>query len=155
MIEYVQAVKGEASIIKRHLPFLCPDRDYIEKMLNNPEAIVIFAKDRGLIVGVIGGWLQGTPSGYAEEDSVLREWGAYGEAHLDWIAVKEEYRERGIGANLVRRVCNWAKENAKTKIWTESSRDMVEFYEKHGFKRIGCFIDENGEETLTMLKEIE
>jgi predicted GNAT family N-acyltransferase len=51
-------------------------------------------------------------------------------------------------------VCRWAKENDKKKIWTESPKDMVEFYEKHGFKKIGSFVYENGEEYLTMLKEL-
>ncbi len=152
MIEYVQAVKGEAPIIKRQLPFLCPDIAYIEKMLNSPEAIVFFAKD--IIVGVVGGWLQGTPSGHDEEDRILREYNAYSEAHLDWIGVKEEYREKGITVHLIQIVCSWAKENDKEKIWTESSKDMAEFYEKHGFKTIGSFIDENSEECLTMLKDL-
>lgn len=154
MIEYVQAVKGEAPIIKRHLALLCPDIDYIEKMLSSPEAFVIFAKGKGIIVGVVGGWLQGTPSGYDEEDRVLKEYNAYSEAHLDWIALKEEYREKGIGANLIQKVCSWAEENDKKKIWTESPKDMVEFYEKHGFKQIGRFMDEKGEECVTMLKEL-
>ncbi|MFB0514511.1 MAG: GNAT family N-acetyltransferase [Candidatus Bathyarchaeia archaeon] len=51
-------------------------------------------------------------------------------------------------------MCSWAKENDKKKIWTESPKVMVEFYEKHGFKQIGRFMDENEEECLTMLKEL-
>ncbi|MFQ6073880.1 MAG: GNAT family N-acetyltransferase, partial [Candidatus Bathyarchaeia archaeon] len=122
-------------------------RGYLDQVRSGREG-------RSVIVEVVGGWLQGTPSGCDEEDRVLKECNAYNEAHLDWMAVKEEYREKGIGANLIQKVCSWAKEHGKKKIWTESSRDMAEFYEKHGFKQIGGFLDENGEKCLTMLKEM-
>lgn len=89
MIEYVRAVKGQAQNIKETLPFLCSDVGYVEKMLSDSKAIVILAKDKSNIVGVVGGWLEGIPSGYKDEDKMLREHGAYSEAHLDWVAVKE------------------------------------------------------------------
>jgi GNAT superfamily N-acetyltransferase len=73
--------------------------------------------------------------------------------------VREEYREKGIGSTLVERVCNWAKKKGKKKIWTEVSRrtsdfDTVAFYKKLGFKEIGTFRDKNGEEYVTMLKQL-
>jgi len=103
-------------------------------MLGYNKAIVIVAKDEWAIVGVVGGWLEGTPSGYEEEDDALRKHGAYEEAHLDWIAVKEEYREKGIGTALIKKVCKWAMALKKRKIWMEASKDKVEFYQRHGFK---------------------
>ena len=154
MIEYVRAVKGQAQNIKETLPFLCPDVGYIEKMLSDSKAIVILAKDKSNIMGVVGGWLEGTPSGYKDEDKILREHGAYSEAHLDWIAVKEEYRERGVGANLIQKVCDWARKNRKEKIWVEASKDKAEFYEKQSFILIGRFIGEKEEELSTMLKQL-
>ena len=105
MVRYVRAVKGEASTVKGHLPFVCPDVEYIERMIGSSEAIVIVAKDKDVMVGAAGGWLTGTPSGYDIEDGVLRQHGAYDEAHLYWIAVKEEYGEKGIGSTLIERVC--------------------------------------------------
>lgn len=57
LIKYVQAVEGQASTVKKHLPFLCPDVNYIERMLDKPETLVILAKDENAIVGVVGGWL--------------------------------------------------------------------------------------------------
>jgi hypothetical protein len=87
LVRYVQAVKGQAPTIKEHLPLLCPDVDYLERMLGSSEAIVFWVKDRDEIVGVVGGWLEGTPSGYDVEDETLRQHGSYHEAHLDWIAV--------------------------------------------------------------------
>ena len=146
MVKYVEAVKGQGSTLKECLPFLCPDVDYLERMLGCSDAVVIMAKDGDAIVGVVGGWLEGTPSGH--------------EAHLDWIAVKEEYREKGIGSALVERICNWARERSKEKIWTEALRktsifeETVTFYNKLGFKEIGTFRDQKGEEYVTMLRQL-
>jgi len=146
-------------MLKKRLPFVCPDVNYIERMLSSPEAIVLVVKDETAVVGAVGGWLEGTPSGYKAEDDTLREHNAYHEAHLDWIAVAEEYRDKRIGATLVQRVCEWALKHGKKKIWTEISTrtsifDIATFYEKLGFKQIGGFRDEKGEEYVTMLKEL-
>jgi ribosomal protein S18 acetylase RimI-like enzyme len=159
LVRYFQALKGEASTVKKYLPFVCPNVEYIERMIGSPEAIVILAKNKDAIVGAIGGWLKGTPSGYDVEDKALRQHVAYDEAHLCWIAVKEEYREKRIGSTLAERVCSWARMKGKKKIWTEAQRkttdfDSVTFYKKVGFKEIGSFRDEKGEEYVTMLKQL-
>ena len=160
LIRYTQAVKGDATTLKSHLPFICPDTDYVERMLTSPEAIVIFATDRRVPVGAAGGWLKGTPSGYKEEDKALRRYDAYDEAHLCWITVKKEYRKRGVGTALIREICAWALEKGKKKIWTEISTKAdpfeipIAFYKKLGFKQIGRFFDDKGEEYVTMLKEL-
>jgi ribosomal protein S18 acetylase RimI-like enzyme len=159
LVRYVQALKGEGSTVKKYLPFVCPNAEYIERMLGNSEAIVILAKNNDAIVGAVGGWLKGTPSGHDVEDEALRQHGAYSEAHLCWIAVKEEYREKRIGSTLVQRVCTWARKKGKKKIWTEAQRkttdfDSVTFYKKVGFKEVRSFLDEKGEEYLTMLKQL-
>lgn len=98
------------------------------------------------------GWLEGTPSGYDIEDKSLKQHNAYHEAHLDWIAVKEEYEEKGVGTTLVGKVCNWARARGKKKIWTEASRDTITFYQKPGFKEISRFTDEKEEEHVTMVR---
>jgi len=153
-------MKGDGAMLKNHLPFICPNVDYIERMLATPDAIVFFTKDRGVPVGAAGGWLEGTPSGYEEEDKALRQHDAYDEAHLCWIAVKKEYRQKGIGTTLVQKICVWALERGKKKIWIEisSRRDPFEFpiafYKKLGFKQIGEFHDEKEEKYVTMLKEL-
>jgi len=145
--------------VKKQLPFLCPDESYIEKMLRSTKAIVILARDNNTIIGVAGGWWEGTPSGYEVEDKILKQHGVYHEAHLDWLAVREEYREKGIGTKLVQKVCDWAGERGKSRIWVEVSLekevfDKVVFYNRLGFKEIGRFRDEKGEEYVTMLKRL-
>jgi len=153
-------MKGDGAILKNHLPFICPDVDDIERMLATPEAIVIFAEDRLVPIGAAGGWLKGTPSGYNEEDEALRQYDAYDEAHLCWIAIKKEYTKKGIGATLIQKVCEWALERGKKKIWTEISTRTnlfeipIAFYKKLGFKQIGEFVDDKGEKCVTMLKEL-
>jgi len=157
----MQAMKGDAIKLKTHLPFICPDIDFIEKMLASPEAIVIFAEDKGVPVGAAGGWLKGTPSGYEEEDGALRRYAAYDEAHICWIAVKKEYRRKRIGTTLIQKICEWAWERGKKKVWTEISTETnpfevpISFYKKLDFKKIAEFRSEKGEKYLTMLKKLE
>jgi len=160
LVTYALAAKGNAPMLKKYLPFICPDVNYLERMLSSPKAIIILVKDKTAVVGAVGGWLEGTPSGYEAEDNFLQEHNAYHEAHLDWIAVAEEYRKKGIGGILVRKVCDWALKHSKKKIWTEISPktsifDIKDFYGKLGFKQIGGFRDEKGEEYVTMLKELK
>ena len=62
--------------------------------------------------------------------------------------------QRGVGANLVQKVCDWARKNRKEKIWVEASKDKAEFYEKQSFMLIGRFIGEKEEELSTMLKQL-
>lgn len=147
-------------MLKNHLPFICPDIDYIERMLATKEAIVVFAEDKGVPIGAVGGWLKGTPSGYEEEDKVLRQHDAYNQAHLCWIVVKKEYRNKGIGTVLIQKVCKWALKRGLKKIWAEISTKAypfeipIAFCRKLGFKQIGKFFDEKGEEYVTMVKEL-
>jgi len=153
-------MKGDATKLKNHLPFICPDIDYIERMLATSKATVIVAENKGVPVGAVGGWLKGTPSGYEEEDAALKRHAAYNEAHLCWIAVKKEYRKKGIGTALIQAVCKWALQRGKKKIWTEISTKTnpfeipIAFYKKLGFKQIGEFLDDKGEKYVTMLKEL-
>jgi ribosomal protein S18 acetylase RimI-like enzyme len=154
LVTYVQAAKGKASTVKKHLPFMWADVNYMERMLREEDSLVILAKDEKVIVGVVGGWLEGTPSGYDVEDRCLKQHNAYHEAHLDWIAVKEENREKGVGTTLVGKVCNWARERGKKKIWTETSEDTIIFYRKLGFQEVGRFFDEKKEENVTMIKNL-
>jgi ribosomal protein S18 acetylase RimI-like enzyme len=161
LVTYVQVAKGEASTVKKHLPSVWAhlrshdiDVDYMERMLGEEESIVILAKDENVIVGVVGGWLVGTPSGYDVEDRCLKQHNAYHEAHLDWVAVKEEHREKGVGTTLVGKVCNWARERGKKKIWTEASEDNIIFYRKLGFQEVCRFFDEEKEENVTMIKNL-
>jgi ribosomal protein S18 acetylase RimI-like enzyme len=159
LVSFVRASEGDSSRVKECLPFVCPSVEQIERMIGSSEAIVILAENREAIVGAVGGWLKGTPSGYDDEDEALRQHGAYNEAHLCWIAVKEEHREKKIGSTLLERVCNWARKNGKEKIWVEaqpntSDFDSVAFYRRSGFKEIARFQDEKGEEYVTMLKRL-
>jgi len=154
LVRYVQAVKGQGAVITNSLPFLCPDLNYLERMLASREAIVILAKEKDVIVGVVGGWLEGTPSGYDIEDRFLKQSDAYHEAHLDWIAVKKEFRKKKIGVTLVEKICKWAIGNGKKRIWTEASEDTAIFYSRLGFEKIGRFRDEKGERYVTMLRQL-
>jgi len=60
--------------------------------------------------------------------------------HLEDVVVHEEWRRRGIGRLLVRRVMEEASrpENNIYKVILECSDDLARFYTNSGFRRLGC-----------------
>lgn len=63
-----------------------------------------------------------------------------GRLHLYSIAVREEYRERGIGKKLLRTIIEKARKTGFREIYLEVRVDnlpAIKLYEKMGFKRKG------------------
>jgi N-acetylglutamate synthase-like GNAT family acetyltransferase len=46
---------------------------------------------------------------------------------------KEEYRNKGIGTELLERVIGWAKENKIELLFLWPSKRSIHFYERQGF----------------------
>jgi len=59
--------------------------------------------------------------------------------YLNWLAVQERYRSRGVGGRLLDAIEIWARENGAELIVTDtnlrSNVGAVEFYERHGYER--------------------
>lgn len=59
--------------------------------------------------------------------------------YLNWLAVQERHRSRGIGGRLLEAVEQWARDNGAELMVTDtnlrSNVGAVEFYERHGYRR--------------------
>jgi GNAT superfamily N-acetyltransferase len=102
-------------------------RDKLERYVRKP--------DRDLIIAVNGERIVGlfciieampTPDGLADEvTEPLREFGA-----CTGLLVDSKYRRQGIGASLVRRGEEWAKERGMAGLWLVTHR-AASWYERH------------------------
>ncbi len=64
------------------------------------------------------------------------------DAHIGRVAVKCEYRGKGIGAELMRFIVATCRERGCTKIWLNSQVSAVGFYKTLGFCEVGeLFLD--------------
>lgn len=88
-----------------------------------------------------------TPVGFALVEMIG------GLPHLEELDVLPDYGRQGIGANLVRTICDWARESGIPAITLTTFRDIpwnAPFYQKLGFR-----ILEAGELTPSQLQIVE
>lgn len=67
-----------------------------------------------------------------------------GEFKIERMAIKKEYRGKGIGEGLVDHIINELKKTKPKRIWLQSQEKVKGFYEKVGFKTISEPIDRWG-----------
>jgi glucosamine-phosphate N-acetyltransferase len=58
-------------------------------------------------------------------------------AHIEDVAVKESFKNQGIGRDLIQTSVDTAKESGCYKIILDCNEQVARFYEKLGFKRMG------------------
>jgi glucosamine-phosphate N-acetyltransferase len=58
-------------------------------------------------------------------------------AHIEDVCIKKEYRNKGLGKEIVRFLVKKAQEKGSYKITLDCSKDNVGFYEKCGFEKRG------------------
>jgi GNAT superfamily N-acetyltransferase len=64
----------------------------------------------------------------------------HGTCLLDRMAVDENFRKKGIGTDLTKRVIKYANEKNALKVWLDSTPilvDAISLYKKMGFKECG------------------
>ncbi|WP_035571371.1 GNAT family N-acetyltransferase [Halonatronum saccharophilum] len=76
-------------------------------------------------------------------------------AKLGRMAVKKEFRGKGIGTQLVREVLQWAKSKEVKKVFLNAQEDAVSFYKKRGFNVVsGKVFEEAGINHIKMTIEL-
>ena len=64
----------------------------------------------------------------------------YNWIYIDYLYVNEQMRGQDIGTKLINKIEQYAKENNLTGLYTETFDFQARpFYEKNGFKVIGCY----------------
>ena len=78
---------------------------------------------------------------------------------LDWLAIEDSYRGRGLGTNLMNFLFERAKKRKIRYVYVETSSDnksAVKFYKKCGFRKL-CTIPEyydTGQDLVILLKSM-
>jgi len=73
---------------------------------------------------------------------IYKDW--FNIAYLDFIQVKMDWIDKGVGHQLIEKCINWAGEKGARIIYTETGKDnerAIGFYQKHGFQITGCIPD--------------
>lgn len=94
--------------------------DYNEKLLKN--GIVLVAKDKDIIIGILGGYINDFNGK---------------EAYISILEIEKEYRKLGIACNLIKEFEKMANENnmKKIRLYTHKDNETAKrFYKKMGFK---------------------
>lgn len=113
-------------------------REAFLESMNNPNHVYVVASEGDIVCGYCG------------------MWGIAGEGQINNVAVKEEFRQRGIGLALVNYLLKEG-ENQGLEIFTlevrESNAAAIHVYEKAGFTSAGIrkdFYDKPREDAVIM-----
>jgi len=73
---------------------------------------------------------------------MYRDW--FDIAYFDYIQVKIDQINKGVGHRLMEKCINWAREKGARIIYTETGKNnerAIKFYQRHGFKITGYIPD--------------
>ncbi len=88
-------------------------------------------------------------------------WEIIDEIYITNIGVKKELQKKGLGGKLINLIFNKAKEGKFSSILLEvrkSNKNAINFYLKHGFKKIGerkYYYDKPKEDAIIMEKIVD
>jgi len=66
------------------------------------------------------------------------------DGHIGRMAVLEEWRRRGVGAALLEKLIEKAKERGHKEVLLSAQVHALEFYRRHGFNPLGEIYEEAG-----------
>ncbi|MCF8001433.1 MAG: ribosomal protein S18-alanine N-acetyltransferase [Halanaerobiales bacterium] len=115
-----------------------------EELRHNAFALYLKAQIEGEIIGYVGCWFKNHAN----------------EVHIVNLAVKKEFRRKGIGTYLIKEIIDMSK-NLQTDFVTlevrVTNKAAIKLYQELGFKKAGLtphYYLDNDEDALLMKKEI-
>ena len=111
-----------------------------QELCENPHALYLVAESGETIAGYAG------------------LWGILDEGHITNVAVREEWRGRGIAEWLIQELLARAREGGQTRFTLEvrpSNEPAIALYKKMGFTEAGrrkYYYEDNGEDALILWK---
>lgn len=111
-------------------------RAWSENMVEEMMSDALKEQPDGVFVAVISGKVVGFAI------VMYRDW--FNIVYLDYIQVKTEQINKGVGHRLIEKCVNWAREKSARIIYTETGKNnerAIKFYQKHGFKITGYIPD--------------
>ena len=107
-------------------------RVWSENMVEEMMSDALKEQPDGVFVAAMGGKV----AGFAIV--IYKDW--FNVVYLDYIQVKTDQINKGVGHRLTEKCINWAKEKNARIIYTETGKNnerTIKFYQKHGFKITG------------------
>ena len=89
-------------------------------------------KNYRIYVAVLDSKIVGTTTLFIEQ-KFIHDGGKVG--HIEDVAVRKEYQNKGIGQKVVKALLEYAKKEGCYKTILDCTDDLIPFYEKIGFKR--------------------
>lgn len=116
--DFPEYPKRVSDIYRKHIY----NKKFFRKLIKNKDNVVLGAVINQRLAGVI---------------VIKIEFG--GVAYIEWLAVKKEYRNKGLGSSLLKQAEKWALNNFYHYLYlfTESKKNM-EYYKQRGFNYLGC-----------------
>lgn len=109
-------------------------KSYFTEVVNNPEEICLIAEENDIPVGYIAAG----PKEFDYRNSKYIE--------IENMGVSPEHRSKGIGAQLIKKIIELAKEKGYQKVFVNSysgNTKAVEFYERNGFNKIDISLEKS------------
>jgi len=127
-------------------------RAWSEKLVEEMMSDVLKEQPDGVFVAEIGGKVVGFAI------VVYRSW--FNIVYLDYIQVKTEWINKGIGHKLIEKCINWTKEKGARIIYTETGKNnerAIRFYKKHGFQITGYITDyyQEGSDAVILVSKLK
>jgi GNAT superfamily N-acetyltransferase len=114
--------------------------NFLSELVEHPKPTIFMALDELQMAGF--------KAGYAKSRN----------EYFSWMGgVREEYRNRGIAKELMRRQHQWVAEQGFHKVETKAKNDskgMLVLDIKFGFDVVGSYTDETGEAKIILKKEL-
>jgi glucosamine-phosphate N-acetyltransferase len=95
-----------------------------DKISKNPQQVIYVAVENSKIIG---------SASILIEQKFIHEGGKVG--HIEDVVVRKEFQGRGIGQKIVKSLLEYAEKQGCYKTILDCADDLVQFYEKIGFKR--------------------
>ncbi|MEK7070520.1 MAG: GNAT family N-acetyltransferase [Patescibacteria group bacterium] len=109
-------------------------KNYFTKIVSNPEAFCMIARDGEKAVGYIS--CQEKKLSYRKSKTL----------EIDNMGVSPDYRSRGIGATLIERAKEWGRRQGCRRMFVSTyfhSPKAVAFYKRNGFAEIDLGLQTN------------
>jgi len=111
-------------------------RVWTEKMVEEMMSDALKEQPDGVFVATMSGKVVGFAI------AMYRDW--FNIVYLDYIQVKTDWMNKGVGHRLIEKCVDWAREKGARIIYTETGRNnegAIKFYQRHGFKITGYIPD--------------
>ena len=129
----VMAIRGDVFIHEQHLTNVVDDDPY----------------DAGSGAVVVLAWYGDRPVGTGR----VHVW--RGDGHIAWVAVLPDYRDRGVGWEIMVALLDAARELGARRVTLSAQTHAIGFYRRLGFETVGSIFVMGNIDHITMVRDVD